>query len=107
MRDYVILTDSCCDFSAEMVDELGVHLLPLSFMMEGKEYFNYPDNHDMDPKVFYEKLRTGTMGTTSAINVAVFTEAMTPIIESGKDILCVSFSSGLSTTCCWCGRSGS
>ena len=98
MRDYVILTDSCCDFSAEMVDELGVHLLPLSFMMEGKEYFNYPDNRDMDPKVFYEKLRTGTLGTTSAINVAVFTEAMTPIIESGKDILCVSFSSGLSTT---------
>ncbi len=98
MRDYVILTDSCCDFSAEMVEELGVHLLPLSFLMEGKEYFNYPDNRDMDPKVFYEKLRAGTMGTTSAINVAAFTEAMTPIVESGRDILCVSFSSGLSTT---------
>ena len=98
MRDYVILTDSCCDFSAEMVEELGVHLLPLSFLMEGKEYFNYPDNRDMDPKVFYGKLRAGTLGTTSAVNVAVFTEAMTPIVESGKDILCVSFSSGLSTT---------
>ena len=98
MRDYVILTDSCCDFSAEMVEELGVHLLPLSFLMDGKEYFNYPDNRDMNPKVFYGKLRGGTLGTTSAINVAVFTEAMTPIVESGKDILCVSFSSGLSTT---------
>ena len=98
MRDYVILTDSCCDFSAEMVDELGLHLLPLSFSMEGKEYFNYPDNRDIDPHVFYEKLRSGILGTTSAINVAVFTETMTPIVESGKDILCVSFSSGLSTT---------
>ena len=24
MRDYIILTDSCCDFPAEMVEELGV-----------------------------------------------------------------------------------
>lgn len=98
MRDYVILTDSCCDFSAEMVDELGLYVLPLSFMMEEKEYFNFPDNRDIDPKVFYSKLRGGVLGTTSAINVAAFAEAMTPIVESGKDILCVSFSSGLSTT---------
>jgi len=98
MRDYVILTDSCCDFSAEMVDELELHVLPLSFMMEGKEYFNYPDNRDIDPKVFYGKLRSGALGTTSAINVAVFTETMTNLAASGKDILCVSFSSGLSTT---------
>ena len=98
MRDYVILTDSCCDFSAEMVEELELHVLPLSFVMEEKEYFNYPDNRDIDPKVFYNKLRNGVLGTTSAINVAVFTEAMTPIVQSGKDILCISFSSGLSTT---------
>ena len=98
MRDYIILTDSCCDFSAEMVDKLGLHVLPLSFIMEGKEYFNYPDNHDIDPKVFYSKLRGGALGTTSAINVAVFMEAMTSIAASGKDILCISFSSGLSTT---------
>lgn len=98
MRDYVIMTDSCCDFSAEMVDELKLHVLPLSFVMEEKEYFNYPDNRDIDPQVFYNKLRSGVQGTTSAINVAVFTEAMTPIVQSGKDILCISFSSGLSTT---------
>ena len=98
MRDYVILTDSCCDFSAGMVDELELHVLPLSFTMEGKEYFNYPDNRDIDPKVFYGKLRSGALGATSAINVAVFTEAMTSIVKSGRDILCVSFSSGLSTT---------
>ena len=98
MRDYVILTDSCCDFPAGMVDELELHVRPLSFTMEEREYFNYPDNRDIDPKVFYGKLRSGVLGTTSAVNVAVFTEAMTPIVESGRDILCVSFSSGLSTT---------
>ena len=98
MREYIILTDSCCDFSARMVAELGVEVLPLSFMMESKEYFNYPDNREMDPHVFYEKLRGGTLGTTSAVSVGVFQEAMGRIVENGKDILCISFSSALSTT---------
>lgn len=98
MRDYIILTDSCCDFSADMVEELGLTVLPLSFMMEGKEYFNYPDNRDMDPHMFYEKLRAGTLGTTAAVNVGTFQETMTPIVEAGHDILCISFSSALSTT---------
>ena len=98
MREYIILTDSCCDFPADMVEELGLVVQPLSFLMEGKEYFNYPDNHDMDPHVFYEKLRAGTLGTTSAVSVGVFQEAMGKIVEEGKDILCISFSSALSTT---------
>lgn len=98
MKDYIILTDSCCDLPAEMAAELGLHVLPLSFMMEGKEYFNYLDNHDIDPKDFYSRLRGGSLGTTSAINVAVFTDTMTELVKSGKDVLCIAFSSGLSTT---------
>ena len=66
--------------------------------MEGKEYFNFLDNREVDPKNFYAKLRGGSLGTTSAINVAVFTETMTKLINQGKDILCIAFSSGLSTT---------
>ena len=98
MREYMILTDSCCDFPAEMVEELGQVIQHLSFMMENKEYFNYPDNREMDPHVFYDKLRGGTLGTTSAVSVGVFQEAMKAIVEEGKDILCISFSSALSTT---------
>ena len=98
MRDFVILTDSCCDFSAQMVEELELSLLPLSFVMEGKEYFDYPDHRDIQPDEFYQRLRSGSLGTTAAISVGVFHEAMEPIAASGKDILCVSFSSGLSTT---------
>ncbi len=98
MRDYVILTDSCCDFSAQMVEELGVQVLPLTFILEGKEYHNYPDNRDMDPAAFYAKLRAGTLGSTSAVNAATYKAAMEGIVKSGKDILCICFSSGLSTT---------
>ena len=49
MRDYIIMTDSCCDLPDALVRELDITVLPLSFNMEGKEYYNYPDNRDMDP----------------------------------------------------------
>ena len=98
MRDYVILTDSCCDLSAEMVAELDVRVLPLSFLMDGREYFNYPDNRDIRPGEFYDKLRAGSLGTTSAVSVGRFQEAMKAIVAEGKDVLCIAFSSALSTT---------
>ena len=98
MRDYVMLSDSSCDFSARMAEELELTVLPLSFTMEGREYFNYPDNRDIAPAEFYSKIRSGALGTTSAINVAAFQTAMEPLVEAGRDILCISFSSNLSTT---------
>ncbi len=98
MRDFVILTDSCCDLSQEMVTELGVSVLPLTFLMEGKEYYNYPDNRDIQPGEFYDKLRAGSLGTTSAVSVGVFQEAMSAIVAEGKDVLCIAVSSALSTT---------
>ena len=98
MRDYIIMTDSCCDLPAELVSELELTVLPLSFCIEGRELYNFPDNREMDPKVSYEKLRNGAEGTTSAINVGVFQTEMARIASEGRDILCISFSSGLSTT---------
>ena len=98
MRDYIIMTDSCCDLPAALVSELELTVLPLSFCIEGQELYSFPDNREMDPKVFYGKLRNGAEGTTSAINVGVFQTEMARIASEGRDILCISFSSGLSTT---------
>lgn len=57
MGEYVILTDSSADLTAELAAELGVEVIPLSFTMEDKTYFNYPDNRDIDPADFYARLR--------------------------------------------------
>nr|WP_207752913.1 DegV family protein [Flavonifractor plautii] len=97
--EYVILTDSSADLTAELVAELGVEVIPLSFTMEDKTYFNYPDNRDIDPADFYARLRGGAMATTAAVNVADYTEAIEPILKEGKDVLVLAFSSGLSATC--------
>lgn len=98
MRDFMILTDSCCDLPADRLAALEISVLPLSFRLEDKEYFNYPDNRDMAPGVFYDKLRAGSLGTTSAVNVGTFQEAMEAAVQQGLDVLCINFSSALSTT---------
>ena len=98
MSQFVILTDSCADLPAELVERLGVKVLPLSYNMDGKTVYNYPDNREMDPHEFYELLRSGKTAVTSAVNVAQFAEAMEPCLQEGKDVLVLAFSSGLSTT---------
>ena len=98
MRDYVILTDSCCDLTAEMAAELGVEVLPLSLQMEGKTYRNYLDGRDIGFQEFYARIRNGALATTSDVNVGEFEAKMREILKTGKDILSISFSSALSTT---------
>ena len=98
MSEYVLITDSSADLSQEMVQELGVTVLPLSFTIQGKIYRNYPDNREMDLPLFYDMLRAGELATTSAVNVAEYTQAVEPILQVGKDVLILAFSSGLSST---------
>lgn len=96
MSDYVIFTDSCCDVSPELLAKWGVPYANMTFSFDGedKEYIGTDiSNHD-----FYDRMRQGAHARTAAINADTFARAFTPILEEGKDILYVAFSSGLSTT---------
>lgn len=98
MRDYVIMTDSCCDLTARMAEELGLEVLPLSLHMEDREYRNLLDGSEIAFEDFYNKIRVGKSATTSAVSVGAFQEAMRQVLNQGKDVLCINFSSALSTT---------
>lgn len=98
MREYVIMTDSCCSLTQQEVDELGVIVLPLSFTMNGKTYLDTPDHADMPQKEFFRLIGEGVECTTAAVNVGQYTEAMKKVLDEGKDILCICFSGSLSTT---------
>ena len=96
MSNYVIFTDSCCDVSPEMLKQWGVPYANMTFSFDGedKEYIDA----DITSKEFYDRMRQGAHARTAAINANAFANAFTPILEEGKDILYVAFSSGLSTT---------
>lgn len=98
MRDYVIITDSCCDLPAELARELEVEVIPLSLQMGDITYRNWLDGRDISFPDFYRRIRAGETATTSAVSVGDFEEIMRPILTSGRDILCLCFSSALSTT---------
>lgn len=98
MRDYVIITDSTTDLTQELINELNITVIPMEFNIEGKSYLNYSDERDISYKEFYDILRSGKSSTTSLINTATFTDLFEPILQDGKDILYIAFSSGLSGT---------
>ena len=99
MSKYVIVTDSSADLSQAMAEELEIRVLPLSFHLGEETYQDYPDNRDMAPKDFYDRIRAGAMPTTSAVNPEQYEELLSPLLEEGQNVLILAFSSGLSTTC--------
>ena len=98
MRDYIVMTDSCCDLTDQMARELELEVLPLTMHMDGENYPNDLAGTAISNQEFYKRLRAGKVATTSAANVGQFQEAMRRVLQSGKDIVCVCFSSALSTT---------
>ena len=98
MRDYIVMTDSCCDLTDQMARELELEVLPLTMHMDGENYPNDLAGTAISNQEFYKRLRAGKIATTSAVNVGQFQEAMRRVLQSGKDIVCVCFSSALSTT---------
>ena len=98
MREYVIMTDSCCDLTDHMAKELELTVVPLTVHIDGHDYPNLLDGSAISFEDFYGKIRSGVLATTSAANVGQFQEAMRPILAAGKDIVSINFSSALSTT---------
>lgn len=99
MSDYIIVTDSSADLTQDLVEELELRVLPLSFTIRGTTLEDHPDKRNMSSKEFYQLLRDGEMSTTSAVNMQQYIDLLDPVLSAGKDVLILSFTSGLSNTC--------
>ena len=97
-KGFQIITESSCDLSAELVEQLGVEVLPLTFTLGDKTYPHYPDGREFSLKRFYDEMRRGACVVTAAANVAELTEGMERFLKQGQDVLFLCFSSGLSST---------
>ena len=97
MRDYIIATDSCCDFDENLIRELDLSVIPLSVHLGQDHFRNYPGEMP-ESHVFYTRLSKGEPAQTSAPNVEAFKDAFRPFLEAGKDVLYLGFSSALSAT---------
>lgn len=101
MYHFRIITDSSCDLSISLVQELNLQVVPLQVCLEEKEFQNYPSGspeNSLDFGEFYDALRHGKMTSTTAANPEVWRHAIEPTLSSGQDVLVLAFSSGLSST---------
>ena len=96
--DFEIVTDSSCNLKEEMIDELGLHVLPLTFMVDGEQRQSYLKGQVTDLQQFYTMMREGKVITTSLPNLADSEALLRGLLEAGRDVLYLGFSSGLSGT---------
>ena len=96
MATYQIISDSCCDFTAQQYRDNNVLCVPLSVVYQGESHDNFSDPKSV--KAFYDILRTGVTATTSAANPDGWIKVMEPALTEGKDLLVLAFTSALSAT---------
>lgn len=93
MREYVITTDNTADLPYSYYKQHDIEYMYLTYQMEGE---TYGKQDEMEFKDFYERMRKGSMPTTSQVNSEEAKEVLRPLLIQGKDILHLAFSSGLS-----------
>lgn len=94
MGNYLITTDNMADLPEAYIQEKGLGIMSLSYMMDGE---TYDRDHPLPVQEFYAKMRNGSMPTTSQVNPASAKEVFQGILkEHDMDILHIAFSSGLS-----------
>lgn len=93
MRDYIITTDNTSDLPEAYIKEHSLGMLSLTYMIDGETYNR---KHELPYKEFFEKMRAGSMPTTSQVNPEEAKEELREFLLAGKDIIHIAFSSGLS-----------
>lgn len=92
-----IITDSSCDLGINFIEENNIELIPLLLNLDG-ETINDDLGKSLGYREFYEKLRAGSMPSTSQINIYTFEEKFKELLDEGYEILYIGLSSALSGT---------
>lgn len=94
MREIIISTETNSDMSEEFLSKNNILVIPHYYNVEEKMYGG--DGDHLTIKEFYDEMRAGKKVGTAASNPAVILDEFTKAAAEGKDIIHISFSSGLS-----------
>ncbi|MBQ8549286.1 MAG: DegV family protein [Lachnospiraceae bacterium] len=95
---YAIVSGATGDMPQSVIEEYGIHVIPMSVRVGELDYLYHPDEKELSCKDFYTKISAGEESVTSQITPIVFKEIFEAYLKQGKDILYIAFSSGLSGT---------
>ena len=98
MRDYVICIDASVDIEQKFIDDNGVVIIPMEYMIGSEEKMMQNRLTDEQSLAFYDAMRRGEITHTSQITSFTYQQVFKREAEKGHDILYISLSSGLSST---------
>ncbi|GKV67562.1 DegV domain-containing protein YitS [Sporosarcina sp. NCCP-2716] len=90
-----IFADSGCDLPKSYLDDHDVTLLPLTVLLDGKEY---QDIVDIDSKEVFQAIRAGKQPKTSQVSPDRTLAMWKEFAKTGEDGIYIAFSSELSGT---------
>lgn len=98
MAKVKVVTDSNCGITLAEAEKLGISVVPMSFLIDGKQY---QEEIDLTQEEFYRFLKNDeTNVSTSQPSVGDVTDLWDNILADGYDeIVHIPLSSGLSETC--------
>ena len=95
---YTLFTDTDTDITPEIAARYGYKLISMPYTIDGKEVYPYVDFKEFDYHAFYDRLRKGTIPTTSALSPVNYIDYFEPEFKKGLDVLYVHFSAAMSGT---------
>lgn len=97
MASFQIITNTTADLPMDYIEENGLGLIYFNYIMDG---VSYGKDRELDWKEFYRLMREeGRMPTTSQVNPQQYKEYFSEFLKENKNLLYISFSSGLSGSC--------
>ncbi|MDR1092751.1 MAG: DegV family protein [Clostridiales bacterium] len=95
---YMIVTDSCANLPDALFAEYGIRVIPLVYIVDGRERLSYSKDSETNLKQYYDLMRKKVPMSTSCVSRENCEAAFTEILDAGKDVLYIGFSSALSAT---------
>lgn len=90
-----IVTDSIADIPQDVVDELGIKVVRLSFTIADSTFVD----GDITLAEFFERIKaSGQLPTTSQPSVGMFVEAFEEALTRCREVVCITVSNRLSGT---------
>ena len=89
-----ITADSTCDLSPELIEKLGIDILPLTIVMNDKGHL---DGKEITPLDIFKNVDAGgALPTTSAVSVAEYQAAFSSLRERYDEVVHINIGSGFS-----------
>lgn len=97
MREFILSTENACDLTKTQIEDMNVSVMPMNFYIDGEEFSS--STSTLSTIDICNKMEAGAITRTSQPNETEIEEYLKALLNSGKDILHLSFSSGMSGTC--------